>query len=105
MFNSAADNNKVKKKEDQTYNIHYRQDVMLNVFAPVVTDHHFISDHKRLHKALSADGALLSVDAVRPFTLVVGNKGGRARTGRCTMLARCTAFNEVCKQQGDRDWL
>lgn len=37
---------------------------MLNVFASVVTDHHFISDHKRLHKALSADGSLLSVGAV-----------------------------------------
>lgn len=90
---------------DQTYNIHHRQDVVLNVFAPVVTDHHFISHHKRLHKALGADGAFLSVDGVRPFTLVTGSGGGRVDRWRCTVLARCTAFNEVCKQQRDRDWL
>lgn len=66
---------------------------MLNVFAPVVTDHHFISDNKRLHEALGANGAFLSVDAVRPLALVSLSRG------RCTILARCTAFDEVYKQQ------
>ncbi len=74
---------------------------MLNVFAPVVTDHHFISNHKCLHEALAADGAPLSVGAVRLLAVVLGYRG-RVGRGRCAGLARCTAFNEVCERQGDK---
>lgn len=31
------------EKQDQTYNIHHGQDVVLDVFASVVADHHFVS--------------------------------------------------------------
>lgn len=66
---------------------------MLNVFAPVVTDHHLIGDHERLDEALAADGAALAAGAIG--TLV-------ALRGRCAGLARCTAFNEVCTGKRQR---
>lgn len=72
---------------------------MLDVFASVVADHHFVSDHERLHEALAADGAPLSVGAVRRLAVVSGDSG-RVDRGRCAELARCTAFNEVCGRQG-----
>lgn len=71
---------------------------MLNVFASVVTDHHFISDHERLDEALAADGAPLSVGAVRLLAVVLG-RGRRVDRWRCAELARCTAFIEVCEGQ------
>lgn len=87
---------KKEKNQDQTYNIHYGQDVVLDVFASMVTDHHFVGDHERLHEALGADGAPLPVGAVQPLAVVQGG-GGRVDRGRCAGLARCTAFNEVCE--------
>lgn len=68
---------------------------MLDVFAPVVADHHFVGDHEGLHEALAADGAPLPVGAVRRLAVVVGG-GGRVERGGRAELARCTAFNEVC---------
>lgn len=79
---------------------------MLNVFASVVADHHFISDHERLHEALAADGASLSVGAVRLLAVILRDRGRvDRRRRRCAKLARCTAFNEVCEWQADEDRL
>lgn len=69
---------------------------MLDVFASMVTDHHFISDHECLHKALGADRALLSVSAVR-MPAAVWRKVGQVAGGGCVKLARCTALAEVCQ--------
>lgn len=64
---------------------------MLYVLAPVVTDHHFISHHERLHEALGADGAPLTVGTL---AVVAGDRWRRGE------LAWCAAFNEVCGQEG-----
>lgn len=71
---------------------------MLDVFASVVTDHHFVGNHERLHEALGADGAPLPVGAVQPLAVVQGG-GGRVDRGGRAGLARCTAFNEVCEKR------
>lgn len=63
-------------QQDQTYNIHHRQDVVLDVFASVVPDHHFVGDHERLHEALAADRAPPPVAAARLLAAVLG-LGGR----------------------------
>lgn len=44
-------------QQDQTYNIHHGQDVVLDVFASVVAHHHLVGHHERLHEALAADRA------------------------------------------------
>lgn len=64
----------------------------------MVADHHFISNHECLHKALGADGASLSVGAVRLLADVLRDRGhADRRRRRCAKLARCTGFNEVCE--------
>lgn len=68
-------------QQDQTYNIHHRQDVVLDVFASVVPDHHFVGDHERFHKALAADRA-------PPPAAAVLWLGGRAERRRSAELAR-----------------
>lgn len=75
---------------------------MLNVFASVVTDHHFVSHHKRLHEALAADRAPLPVGAVGPLAVVLGYQWLAEVRGRCAELARCAVFNEVCEQRQGR---
>lgn len=42
----------------ETYNIHDSQDVLLDVPATVVTHHHLVSHHQRLHVPLLTDRAL-----------------------------------------------
>ena len=42
----------------ETYNIHDGQDVLLDVSATMVTHHHLVCNHQRLHVALPADWAL-----------------------------------------------
>lgn len=69
---------------------------MFDVFAAVVADHHFIGDHERLYEALGADGAPLSVGALRRLAVVLRHRE------MCAKLAGCTAFNEVCEREKDR---
>lgn len=70
------------KRKDQTYNVHHRQDVVLDVFAPVVSHHHFVGDHERLHEALAAHGPLPASAAARGLAVILGHGGRADRAGR-----------------------
>lgn len=80
-------------KQDQTYNIHDRQYVVLNVLAAVVAHHHLICHYQGLHKALRADGASLTL---RTACAVVTLSGGRSYRGVATLPTWRLLYREVC---------
>lgn len=47
-------------EKDETYNIHYTQNVVFNVFATMVSHHHFVCYYQRFHKPFKAYRSLLS---------------------------------------------
>lgn len=71
---------------------------MLDVFAPVVSDHHFVGNHKRLHEALAAHRAPLPVGAAWVLAVVLGHRGRLDRRSRADR-AGCAVFSEVCEQR------
>lgn len=47
-------------ERDETYNIHYTQNVVFDVFATMVSHHHFVCYYQRFHKPFKAYWSLLS---------------------------------------------
>lgn len=98
-------------QQDQTYNIHHGQDVVLDVFASVVAHHHLVGHHERLHEALAADRAppppppAASVRRLAAVPLRLGGRVERRRRRRerarrrRAELARWAASDEVCGQR------
>lgn len=97
VFPGTVDKSNIAKRKVQTYNIHHRQDVVLDVFAPVVSHHHFIGDHECLHKALAAHGAPLPAGAARGLAVILGRRRRLDRRRRADRAGRL-AFIEVCSQ-------
>lgn len=58
---------------------------MLDVFASVVPDHHFVGDHERLHEALAADRTPPPMAAARRLAAVLWLGGGVERRWRAEL--------------------
>lgn len=84
----------INKKQDQTYNIHDGQDVVLDVLASVVAHHHLVGHHQGLHEALGADGAPLTLRTARGVVIL---RGGRSHGAVAAFPTWRPLYREVCE--------
>lgn len=82
----------VNKKQNQTYNVHDRQDVVLDVLAAVVAYHHLIGHHQGLDKALGAHGAPVTITTARGVVIL---RGGWSHRAVAALPTWCLLYREV----------